>query len=115
MLAQNLQDHCRAMREATQDMKWGEHLVFSLRTKMFAIFGVSEDPVTLSFKCDPETYHHLIHHPHFVPAPYLARMFWVKCTLDGQIPESELKEHLSEAYRAILPKLSKKAQRELTS
>lgn len=48
---------CRKFPRATEDIKWGKDLVFSVGDKMFACFNW-EKPDNFSFKTTPETFAH---------------------------------------------------------
>ena len=68
---------CRALPGATEDVKWGNDLVFSVGGKMFAVVCL-EPPHQISFKCTPEEFAELIEREGIIPAPYLARAMWVQ-------------------------------------
>ena len=68
---------CRALPGATEDVKWGNDLVFSVGGKMFAVVCL-EPPHQISFKCAPEAFAELIEREGIIPAPYLARAMWVQ-------------------------------------
>lgn len=112
-MEQQVQKFCQSLPGTTEDMKWGHNLVFSVGEKMYALLGVDQDPVALSFKTDPEQYHQMINLPGIRPAPYLARAQWVAMVLDGTYDMNTIQPWLKEAHQIILAKLSKKKQREI--
>ena len=104
--------HCRSLPGATEDLKWGSNLVFSVAAKMFAVCDV-EDPDAFSFKVEPVAFEMLTAQDGIEPAPYLARHHWVR--VDGRhvLPEDVLKDLLTASHGLVASKLPKKKQREL--
>jgi predicted DNA-binding protein (MmcQ/YjbR family) len=107
-----LLDFCRALPGATEDVKWVEHLVFSVGGKMFAIFDVSASEA-VRFKVDPAVYPILIRTPGIGPGPHLSHHQWVKADHASVLPLDELRELLRESHLLVAEKLSKKLRRSL--
>ena len=63
---------CRSLPGVTEDVKWGDDLVFSVGSKMFAVFNLAEGE-PFSFKVDPEAFAVMTRQDGVVPAPYLAK------------------------------------------
>lgn len=96
---------CLALPGATEDVKWGDDLVFSVGGKMFAAMDLNP-PHNLSFKCAPETFHELVERDGIVPAPYLARAMWVQeQELGAALDSTELEPLLRAAYALVVSKL----------
>ena len=101
---------CRSLPGATEDIKWGQDLVFSVGGKMFTVIN-TERPHNYSFKCDGEAFAELTEREGIVPAPYLARASWVMIEeLNGALDASEMKERLRGSYELVKMKLPKKTQ-----
>ena len=99
---------CRALPGATEDVKWGNDLVFSVGGKMFAVVCL-ERPHHISFKCMPETFAELVERDGLVPAPYLARAMWVQeRELGATLDRREREALLATAYELVRAKLPKK-------
>jgi len=99
---------CRALPGATEDVKWGNDLAFSVGGKMFAVVCL-EPPHQISFKCAPEPFAELIEREGIIPAPYLARAMWVQEQELGEALERrEREELLATAYELVRAKLPKK-------
>jgi predicted DNA-binding protein (MmcQ/YjbR family) len=102
---------CRALPETTEDIKWGNDLVFSVGGKMFAVVCL-EPPHTVAFKCTPEAFADLIERDGVVPAPYLARAMWVQDQGIGErLDRRELAELIRASYELVKSKLPKKRAR----
>jgi len=57
-----LMDFCRALPGVTEDVKWGDNLVFSVGGKMFAVFNLPDgDPFSL--KVDPDAFSIMVQKP----------------------------------------------------
>jgi predicted DNA-binding protein (MmcQ/YjbR family) len=99
---------CRAMPGATEDLKWGADLAFSVSGKMFCIVN-TEPPHQMSFKCRPDDFAELIEREGLIPAPYLARAMWVQQSeLAGEVLDRhELQQLLQKSYDLVVAKLPK--------
>jgi predicted DNA-binding protein (MmcQ/YjbR family) len=99
----------RSLPGVTEDIKWGNDLVFSVGGKMFAVFRVPEgEPI--GFKVDPAAFISLTQQPGIIPAPYMARHSWVNVESRRTLPEEALEELLRESYRLVAEKLPKKTR-----
>src|SRR2546425_1997583 len=99
---------CRVLPGATEDVKWGNDLVFSVGGKMFAVVCL-EPPHQISFKCTPETFAALIEREGIIPAPYLARAMWVQERELGEVLErGEREDLLATAHELVRMRLPKK-------
>ena len=104
---------CLALPHTAETVKWGDNLVFTVDSKMFAVAGLEPDEVWLSFKCSPEGCAELIERAGVRPAPYLARAQWVALETHDAIKPLELKQLLEDAYRIVFAKLPKKRREAL--
>jgi len=102
-----LRQICRALPGATEDVKWGHDLCFSIGGKMFAAVNL-EPPHQLGFKCSPEMFADLTEREGIIPAPYLARAMWVQeSALGAALDRRELEPLLRAAYELVIAKLPK--------
>ena len=99
---------CLAMPGATEDLKWGADLAFSVGGKMFCVVN-TEPPHQMSFKCRPDDFAGLIEREGLIPAPYLARAMWVQQSgLAGEVLDRhELQQLLQKSYDLVVAKLPK--------
>ena len=111
-LHERLMSHCRSLSGTTEDVKWGDNLVFSVAKKMYAVFDVN-DPDRLSFKVDPVTFEALTQQDGVEPAPYLARHHWILVQGPDALPQDVLMDLLTGSHALVASKLPKKTQREL--
>lgn len=114
MNAEEIREYCLSFPAVTEDIKWGENLVFSVREKMFCIVGLDHVPLTLSFKASDELFITLPQlSSNFISAPYLARAKWLLIQDVSMVSNELLKEHFKQAYMLIRSKLSRKIQQEI--
>lgn len=106
--------HCMSLPHATEQVQWGDDLIFKIGGKMFAGTPLSPHPIALSFKATPEEFAELVERPGVIPAPYMARAYWVALERHDALPPAEIKQRLSRSYQLVFEKLPKKTQAELT-
>jgi predicted DNA-binding protein (MmcQ/YjbR family) len=112
MNLERLRACCMGFPGATEQIQWGDDLVFKVGGKMFAVAATNPAaPYKLSFKCSDEGFAELLEQDGTAPAPYLARAKWVALERFDTLPAGELKSRLRDAYDLVLAKLPKK-QRE---
>ena len=108
----SIRSYCLSLPHATEDIQWGNDLLFRISGKIFAGMNL-EPPHQLSFKCTPEKFDELIEVDGIVPAPYMARNKWVMLEALDVLRDSEIKSLINDSYEMIFAKLTRKAQAEL--
>jgi predicted DNA-binding protein (MmcQ/YjbR family) len=108
-----LRKTCLAFPSATEQIQWGNDLVFKVGGRMFAVTPLEPASVCVSFKCSDESFAELIERPKIIPAPYMARAKWVALEQQDAVSRAELSELLRASYDLVFAKLSKRAQAEL--
>jgi predicted DNA-binding protein (MmcQ/YjbR family) len=110
-----LRKTCLAFPHATEQIQWGNDLVFKVAGKMFAVAPLEPAPVCLSFKCSDESFAELTERPKIIPAPYMARAKWIALEGSDGISRAELLELLRTSYDLVFARLPKRVQAELSS
>jgi len=110
----SVRSYCLSFPHATENVQWGNDLVFKIAGKMFAVI-VLEGPAkyVMSFKCTEERFAELIEEDGIDPAPYSARYHWVALERFGVLSERELKALLRNSYDLVRAKLPKKLRLQL--
>jgi len=109
---ESIRNYCLSLPHATEDIQWGNDLLFRISGKIFA--GISLDPPhSLSFKCTPEKFDELVEFEGIIPAPYTARNKWVMLERLDALNDSDIKGLIKNSYEMIFSKLTKKVQAEL--
>ena len=104
-----VRNYCLSLPNATEDIQWGNDLLFRISGKIFS--GMSLDPPhSLSFKCTPEKFDELIELEGIIPAPYTARNKWVMLERLDALSDAEIMSLIKSSYDMIFAKLPKKTQ-----
>ena len=110
-----LREVCLRFPGATEQLQWGNHLLFKVAGKMFAIASLEPAPVCLTFKCSDESFAELTERPKVIPAPYLARAKWAALETSDAVTRGELEQLLHTSYQLVFAKLPKRAQEQVKS
>jgi predicted DNA-binding protein (MmcQ/YjbR family) len=110
-----LRELCLSFPGATEQIQWGNDLLFKVGGKMFAVAPLEPATVCLSFKASPGNFAELTERPDIIPAPYLARAQWVALETREAVPREELAGLLRESYELVAAKLPKKIRESLSS
>ena len=110
MTAEGVRRICLGLPAATENLQWGEHLVFKVGGKMFAVANLDGQGNTLSFKCSPEEFAELVEMEGIIAAPYLARAHWVALETWDSMPAKALAARLRRAYELIRDRLPRKVR-----
>jgi predicted DNA-binding protein (MmcQ/YjbR family) len=109
---ETLRNFAQSLPAATEDIKWGNDLCFSIGGKMFLVVGL-ELPNRFSFKVPDEEFEELSNREGFMPAPYMARAKWVSVETPSRLKKREGEQFIRQSYSLVKAKLTKKAIREL--
>jgi predicted DNA-binding protein (MmcQ/YjbR family) len=106
---------CLSLPHVTEEIQWEDHLLFKIGGKMFAITTLGPEGVRLSLKSTPEKFAELTENPGVIPAPYLARNFWIALERWDALRKNEIEGLVRESYQLVLAKLPKKKHADLTA
>jgi predicted DNA-binding protein (MmcQ/YjbR family) len=112
MTLEDIQAFCQTLPAVTEDIKWEDHLCFSVGGKMFLVTAPDAFPVSASIKASDANFEILSARPGFKPAPYMARNKWVYMDDIRLLSAAEWEEYLTEAYMIVRSKLPKKFLKE---
>lgn len=103
-----------ALPGASEDIKWGADLVYSVGGRMFCVFLLDAGRAsTCSFKVDDERFLELTDVPGVSPAPYLARAKWVQVGREHGLAAPDLDALVRRSHALVAARLTKKLQREV--
>ena len=108
MNLEELRTICLGLEDATEDIKWGHDLCFSIGGKMFLVTSADETPTSASFKVADEDFDELSERKGFKPAPYMARHKWVWVEDINLVSKKEWKQLAEQSYQLVKAKLPKK-------
>jgi predicted DNA-binding protein (MmcQ/YjbR family) len=105
-----LDKFCRSLPGATMSVQWGDHQVYKVGGKMFAVIGGGG---SISFKANDVAFAMLVETGQARPSPYMARAQWLYVDDLKQFPPAELRQYIAASHGLVTKKLTKKLQREL--
>ena len=114
MEVETIRQLCLSFPHVTEDIQWGNDLLFRIGGKIFV--GVSLSPGAegqFSFKCTPEEFAELIERDGIVPAPYVARYYWVSIERDGVLTVAEFRRFIRNSYDMVSAKLPARVRKQL--
>ncbi len=110
-----IRDLCLSFPQTTEQIQWGDDLVFKVAGKIHAITVLRPAKIWLCFKVSPENFAELTERPGIIPAPYLARAKWIALETKDALSSYELTLLLRESYDMVVAKLPKKTREALAS
>ncbi len=119
MDAEQIREFLLKLPLVEETMQWGANLVFwvgdkAIGGKMFALVNLDEDgKAVMSFHAGPERYAELLENEGVIPAPYMARIYWVALERWDALRRSELQELLTRARDLVYEKLPPKTKNAL--
>jgi len=109
MNIEDLRTFCLGLPAVTEDIKWGNNLVFSVAEKMFCLTDL-DPPFRVSFKVTEEEFVELTTTPNIIQAPYFAKMKWVLVLDENRLSRQQWEHYLRQSYELVKAKLPKKVQ-----
>jgi predicted DNA-binding protein (MmcQ/YjbR family) len=111
MNLEQLRSFCLSFSGATEDIKWGADLCFSVGGKMFCVTGADSSSGGMSFKCTPEMFEESIERDGIDPAAYVGRYKWVHIADPDAVTSAELKDLIKTSYKLVFDKLPPKVKK----
>ena len=112
MTIEKLRDICMALPNATEDIKYGSDLCFSIGKKIFCGTRV-EGPFRTGIKCTEEDFAELIEREGIVPMPRLSATFWIRIEKPGALTNTEWNSFIKKSYELIVAALPNKIKQSL--
>jgi predicted DNA-binding protein (MmcQ/YjbR family) len=111
MDAERIRAYLLTLPHAAETMQWGANLVFwvgdkTIGGKMFALVNLDGDgKAVISYAAGRERYSELLEIEGIIPAPYMARIFWVAVERWGVFRTTEWEQELRAAHTMTFNKL----------
>jgi predicted DNA-binding protein (MmcQ/YjbR family) len=102
--------YCLSLPHTTEQVQWGDNLVFKTGGKIYAILALEPGGIWLSFKCSPEDFAALTENTGILPAPYLARAHWVALETEDALPRADIKRLVRRSHELVFAKLPRKTR-----
>jgi predicted DNA-binding protein (MmcQ/YjbR family) len=113
---ERIREICLALPHAEETFNWGHRLVYwvgarEIGGKMFATTDVDGTGTgVLWFHAGPERFHELVEIEGIIPAPYMARAWWVTLERWDALRPREIEADLVRAHALIYEKLPKRVK-----
>src|SRR5687768_4782854 len=111
MNIEQLRKFCLAFPGATEDIKWGSDLCFSVGAKMFCVTSADASDAGISLKCTPEKFAELIERDGIDPAAYVAGYKWVNIANLRAVTPAEQRGLIKKSYQLVFDKLPPKIKK----
>jgi predicted DNA-binding protein (MmcQ/YjbR family) len=114
--AERIRAYLLTLPHAVETMQWGANLVFwvgdkAIGGKMFALVNLDGDgKAVISYAAGPERYSELLEIEGIIPAPYMARIFWVAVERWEVFRTPEWERELRAAHAITFNKLPPKTR-----
>lgn len=135
MDAEKARAFLRKLPHVKETQQWGDNLVYWVGDKakggkMFALIDLADRDdreerhrqniararrAFFSFYAGPMRFAELLEYEGVIPAPYLARAYWVALTAWGAIPPDELRTLMKAAHKGVLERMTQKAREQLST
>ncbi|HUI79564.1 MAG TPA: MmcQ/YjbR family DNA-binding protein [Bryobacteraceae bacterium] len=102
--------YCLSLPHTTEMVQWEHDLLFKVAGKMYAGMPLEPSRIWLSLKSTPEEFAELTERPGIIPAPYMARAFWIALEHEDALPARETKLLIRQSYDLVVAKLPKKTR-----
>jgi predicted DNA-binding protein (MmcQ/YjbR family) len=103
MTRARLRQLCLGLADAREEFPFRPDLsVFKVGEKMFALSALSEKPLSVSVKCDPELGEQLrATYPSIVPGYHLNKRHWLTITIDNSVPDALVTDLVNGSYELV--------------
>lgn len=104
-----LRQYCLSKPATSEHMPWGDDtLVFKVMDKVFAISGISQRPLSVNLKCDPQRAIELRdRYPAIQPGYHMNKQHWNTVMLDGSLDDSLVEELIDHSWTLVVKGLKK--------
>ncbi|HEY1272742.1 MAG TPA: MmcQ/YjbR family DNA-binding protein [Terriglobales bacterium] len=108
----SIREYCLSFPGATEQLQWGDSLLFKVRGKIFTTVNLEMAANRIALKCTPELFADLIEREGIAPSPYVGRYNWVALESLDTVVDHELRDLIRRSYELVeakAPKLKGKA------
>jgi predicted DNA-binding protein (MmcQ/YjbR family) len=104
--ADELRDWCLGLAGAEETFPFNASTsVFKVGGKMFALSALSDEPLGVSVKCDPDYAEELrATRRSIVPGYHLNKRHWITVTLGGDAGDDLVRELIAESHALVAPR-----------
>lgn len=107
-----LREFCLSLPHATEDVKWGNDLCFSVGGKLFCVCDLAGE-LTVTIKVAEDEFHELCESENINPAKYTGRYGHITISEISHFSDAEWKTRIKNSYELTLAKLPEKLRKTL--
>ena len=109
MDVEEIREYCLAKPEVTESFPFGEDtLVFKAKGKMFLLLSLTDDPVRINVKCDPDLAVALrAEYACVLPGYHMNKKHWNTILMDGTMAKKMLLEQIDTSYTLVVATVRK--------
>ncbi len=107
MTIEELRNICISLPHATEDIKYGTDLCFSIGKKIFCGTRI-EGPFRTGIKCDESDFANLVERENIVPIPRLSATCWIRIGKGNALSANEWNHYIKKSYILVMAGLPKK-------
>ncbi len=107
-----LTEFCMSLPAAKEEIKFENHLSFTVGAKIFCITGMLDTDI-VCFKVEEEDFEVLTERENIKQAPYFAKRQWVAVEKRSALRKKEWEAYLTKSYELVKSKLTKKLQKQI--
>lgn len=113
MNAKQLREWCRSMPDAVEDFPFAPEVsVFKVHGKMFALSSLTQEPLDVSLKVDPDLGESLrSSHEAIVAGYHLNKRHWITITLNRDADDQLVRDLIQDSYDLVLPRRRRSGRR----
>jgi predicted DNA-binding protein (MmcQ/YjbR family) len=117
MNIEQLREYCLSIKDATEEMPFGDGvLVFKVLGKWFAVTDINDPELQISVKCNPEKAIELRERYNCVEAAWhFNKKYWNSIILNRDMDNKAVKHWINHSVEEVMKKLPKKIQMEYWS
>ena len=106
MTAEELRAWCLGMEGAEETFPFNASVsVFKVAGKIFALSALSDEPLDVSVKCDPDYAEELrAAHQSIVPGYHLNKRHWITVTLGADAADDLVRQLVSDSHALVAPR-----------
>ena len=114
MNIESIRDYCLSKKAVTEGLPFGNDvLVFKVAGKMFLLASLSEQPLRMNLKCDPEKAVELRDRYNSIrPGYHMSKVHWNTVEVNGELKTELIQELINHSYDLVVIKLTKKTKEE---
>ena len=112
MTLEELRNICMSTSFATEDIKYGSDLCFSVGSKIFVGTRIT-GPFRTGIKCDENDFDILVEREGIVPMPRLSKTGWIRIEDSNALSMSEWEQYIRKSYQYVYAALPEKVKQSL--